>query len=76
MNFDGGDPEAGERGLMALPERQNDWRRHVPIALDLARRIGCPTRLHALVRRRARGTSARQAIGFPTLKHTLLYFLY
>ena len=33
---------------MALPERQNDWRAHVPVALDLARRIGCET-LHALV---------------------------
>lgn len=48
MNFDGGDPAAGERGLMALPERQLDWHRHVPVALDLARRLGCP-RLHALV---------------------------
>ena len=48
MNFDGGDPAAGDRGLMALPERQDEWRVHVPVALDLARRIGCP-RLHALV---------------------------
>ena len=48
MNFDGGDPAAGDRGLMALPERQAEWREHVPVALDLARRIGCET-LHALV---------------------------
>ncbi len=60
MNFDGGDPEAGERGLMALPERQNDWRRHVPIALDLARRIGCPDAARA-GRRRARGPARRAA---------------
>jgi hydroxypyruvate isomerase len=48
LNFDGGDPAAGDRGLMALPERQDEWRAHVPVALDLARRLGCP-RLHALV---------------------------
>jgi hydroxypyruvate isomerase len=48
MNFDGGDAVAGERGLMALPERQAEWRAHVPVALALARRIGC-ARLHALV---------------------------
>ncbi len=48
MNFDGGDPAAGERGLMALPERRAEWREHVPVALALAGRIGCG-RLHALV---------------------------
>jgi hydroxypyruvate isomerase len=48
MNFDGGDPAAGERGLMALPERREEWRAHVPAALELAGRIGC-RRLHALV---------------------------
>jgi hydroxypyruvate isomerase len=48
MNFDGGDPAAGERGLMALAERRDEWRAHVPVALALAARIGCP-RLHALV---------------------------
>jgi hydroxypyruvate isomerase len=48
MNFDGGDPAAGDRGLMATAERQAEWRHHVPVALDLARRLRCPV-LHALV---------------------------
>jgi len=48
MNFDGGDPVAGERGLMALPERRAAWRAHVPVALVLAARLGC-RKLHALV---------------------------
>lgn len=59
MNFDGGDPDAGDRGLMALPERQAEWRAHVPEALALARRIGCPT-LHALVGVERRGERERQ----------------
>ncbi len=39
MNF------AGD--LAGQPERHADWRAHVPVALDLAARIGCPL-LHAL----------------------------
>ena len=59
MNFDGGDPAAGERGLLALPERRAEWRAHVPVALRLAERIGC-TRLHALVGVERAGARAAQ----------------
>jgi hydroxypyruvate isomerase len=45
MNFDGGDVAAGERGIVNDPAR---WRAHVPVAVELARSLGCP-RMNALV---------------------------
>jgi len=45
MNFDGGDIAAGERGYLNDPAR---WRAHVPVAVGLARSLGC-TRMNALV---------------------------
>ncbi len=48
FNFDAGDMPAGDRGLLSDPERQQEFRENVPVALDLARRVGCP-RLNALV---------------------------
>jgi hydroxypyruvate isomerase len=39
---------AGDRGLLSDPERQGRFRENVPVALELAGRIGC-TRLNALV---------------------------
>jgi hydroxypyruvate isomerase len=45
MNFDGGDVAAGERGFLNDPAR---WRAHVPVAVELARSLGC-MRMHALV---------------------------
>jgi hydroxypyruvate isomerase len=45
MNFDGGDVAAGERGIVNQAER---WRLHVPVAVELARSLGCP-RMNALV---------------------------
>ena len=45
MNFDGGDIAAGERGIVNDPAR---WRAHVPVAVELARSLGC-LRMHALV---------------------------
>ena len=45
MNFDGGDVAAGGRGIVNDPAR---WRAHVPEAVSLARRLGCP-RMNALV---------------------------
>jgi hydroxypyruvate isomerase len=48
FNFDAGDIAAGDRGLLSDPARHEQFRENVPIALELAGRIGC-TRLNALV---------------------------
>jgi hydroxypyruvate isomerase len=48
FNFDAGDMAAGDRGLAGDPDRRPQFRDNVPIALELAARIGCP-RLNALV---------------------------
>jgi hydroxypyruvate isomerase len=41
FNFDAGDMAAGDRGLASDPERQHLFKENVPIALDLARALGC-----------------------------------
>jgi hydroxypyruvate isomerase len=51
INFDGGDLAAGDRGLIADPDRCEEFRGNVPVALTLARELGC-TRLNALVGKR------------------------
>jgi hydroxypyruvate isomerase len=47
-NFDAGDMAAGDRGLASDPERQHLFRENVPVALDLARSLGCE-RMNVLV---------------------------
>jgi hydroxypyruvate isomerase len=48
FNFDGGEMAASDRGLLSDPDRAHRFRENVPVALDLAQRIGCE-RLNALV---------------------------
>jgi hydroxypyruvate isomerase len=48
LNFDAGDMPAGDRGLASDPARRDEFRANVPVALDLADRIGA-TRLNALL---------------------------
>ncbi len=48
LNFDAGDMPNGDRGLLSDPERHEQFRDNVPVALELARSLGCP-RLNALV---------------------------
>jgi hydroxypyruvate isomerase len=48
FNFDAGDMAAGDRGLLSDPARARRFRENVPVALELAAKIGC-TRLNALV---------------------------
>jgi hydroxypyruvate isomerase len=48
FNFDAGDMPGGDRGLLSDPGRQQEFRDNVPVALELARSLGCP-RLNALV---------------------------
>ena len=48
FNFDAGDMPNGDRGLASDPDRKQQFRDNVPVALELARDLGCP-RLNALV---------------------------
>ena len=48
MNFDAGDMAAGDRGLAGDPEREEQFRENVPVALELASSLGC-RRMNALV---------------------------
>jgi hydroxypyruvate isomerase len=48
MNFDGGDLDRGDRGLLSSPRTVDVFREHVPAALEFARAVGC-RRLNALV---------------------------
>src|SRR5436305_1733576 len=48
INFDAGDLVGGERGFLNDASRQEQFRIHMPVALEFAQQIGCP-RLNALV---------------------------
>jgi hydroxypyruvate isomerase len=41
FNFDAGDMPDGERGLVSDPERRDQFRENVPVALELARLLDC-----------------------------------
>jgi hydroxypyruvate isomerase len=70
MNFDAGDMAAGDRGLVGDPEREGRFRENVPVALELARSLGCK-RLNVLVGHALAGMDreeqlalARRNVGF------------
>ncbi len=70
FNFYAGDMAAGDRGLAGDREREERFRENVPVALELARKIGCP-RLNALVGQTLPGVDrdeqlalARRNVGF------------
>ena len=70
MNFGAGDMAAGDRGLAGDPERADEFRENVPVALELARSVGC-RRMNVLVGHEAPGmdreeqlTLARESAGF------------
>jgi hydroxypyruvate isomerase len=48
LNMGAGDMAAGDRGLLADPARERELAVNIPIAIELARRVGAP-RLNALV---------------------------
>lgn len=48
LNFDAGDMAAGGRGLLSDPSRDGRFRENVPVALEVADRLGCK-RLNAMV---------------------------
>ncbi|CAN5860950.1 TIM barrel protein [soil metagenome] len=41
FNFDAGDMPGGDRGLVSDPERQEQFRENVPVALELAQSLEC-----------------------------------
>ncbi|MCA3747561.1 MAG: TIM barrel protein, partial [Rubrobacter sp.] len=61
FNFDAGDMPAGERGLLSDPRRQGEFRENVPVALELAGRLGC-RRLNALVGHRLEGMGLEEQL--------------
>ncbi len=48
FNFDAGDMPNGDRGLVSDPDRKQEFRDNVPVALEMARKVSCP-RLNALM---------------------------
>ena len=70
MNFDAGDMAAGDRGLAGEPDREEQFRENVPVALELAESIGC-SQLNVLVgheissmNREEQLTLTRRNVGF------------
>ena len=41
LNFFAGDMPGGERGLVSLPSRVDDFRANVPVAVEIGRELGC-----------------------------------
>ena len=61
FNFDAGDMAAGDRGLASDPDRQQLFRDSVPVALDLARVLGCE-RMNLLVGHEIPGTDREELL--------------
>jgi len=61
FNFDAGDMPAGDRGLAGDPGRQQRFRDNVPVALDLARALGCE-RINVLVGHRIPGMDREEQL--------------
>jgi hydroxypyruvate isomerase len=61
FNFDAGDMPGGDRGLLSDPDRQEQFRENVPVALELAQRLGCG-RLNALVGQEISGMSREEQL--------------
>lgn len=41
LNFAAGNMPGGERGLLSIPARSAEFRENIPIAVDIAERLGC-----------------------------------
>ena len=61
FNFDAGDMASGDRGLVSDPSREEQFRENVPIALELARGLGC-SRLNALAGQEIPGVSCEEQL--------------
>ena len=62
FNFDAGDMPAGDRGLVSDPEREQRFRENVPVALELARALGC-RRMNVLVGHEIEGLGREEQLG-------------
>jgi hydroxypyruvate isomerase len=54
LNFPMGDRKQGDMGLAGLPDRRDEFRASIPVAIEAARRLGCP-RLNCMAGRRPAG---------------------
>ena len=63
FNFDAGDMPAGDRGLISDPEREEQFRENVPVALELARSLGCG-RLNILAGHEIEGIEREMQLDF------------
>ncbi len=54
LNFFAGDMPAGDRGVLSIPDRSASFRANIPVAIDIASRLGCRT-LNALYGNRVDG---------------------
>jgi len=61
FNVDAGDMPAGDRGLVGDPARAEQFRANVPVALELAERLGC-LRLNVLVGLRLPGLGREEQL--------------
>ena len=62
FNFDAGDMPAGDRGLVSDPDREEQFRENVPVALELARALGC-RRMNVLAGHEIGGMSCEEQLG-------------
>ena len=63
FNFDAGDMPSGDRGRAGDPERVEQFRENVPVALELAGRLGC-RRINVLVGHEREGMGREEQLGF------------
>ena len=61
FNFDAGNMASGDRGLLSNPSREEQFRENVPVALELARSLGCE-RLNALAGQEILGTPREEQL--------------
>jgi hydroxypyruvate isomerase len=59
LNFFAGDMPAGDRGVLSIPDRSAKFAANVPVALDIAERLGCRA-LNALYGNRVAGVTPSQ----------------
>src|SRR5918998_3943367 len=62
FNFDAGDMPSGDRGLAGDPERVEQFRKNMPVALDLAQKLGC-RRMNVLIGHEKKGMGREEQLG-------------
>ena len=62
FNFDAGDMPGGDRGLVSDPDRQEQFRENVPVALELAQSLGC-RKMNVLLGHEIEGMDREEQLG-------------